>query len=203
MTRAVPYRNKWTAVYRDPRGYWRTVIDARGRAIMCDTEALALSVAAYRLRRFETWKQLNRPFAAAFFIQGDPPMKTTKQILIEARDLISDPRRWTQHDMAILENGRACDPNHPTACAWCADGAVYKIIGNDPTGPSDVGFAEHNAVCDQLSDASGRLFDTGCFVSINDGEDGVPPGTIDSVEEIAHANILAVFDKAIADCVEA
>lgn len=46
----------WVALYRGPNGLFRVACDAKGRAIECETEALALSVAGYRRRRLQVWK---------------------------------------------------------------------------------------------------------------------------------------------------
>ncbi|MGE0290623.1 MAG: hypothetical protein AB7P16_30450 [Bradyrhizobium sp.] len=50
MTATTPVEGGWIAHYR-ARGYWRIACDALGRAIVCETESLALSVARYRRRR--------------------------------------------------------------------------------------------------------------------------------------------------------
>jgi len=45
----------WIAEYRDSRGIWRVAGDARQLPIICETRALALSVARYRRRRLTIW----------------------------------------------------------------------------------------------------------------------------------------------------
>lgn len=58
MTRAmlsIAKPGKWIALYRGPHGTWRTANDARGWPIYCDSKELAESVAAYRIKRLETW----------------------------------------------------------------------------------------------------------------------------------------------------
>jgi hypothetical protein len=122
-------------------------------------------------------------------------MKTIKQILTEARDLISDPSRWMQNDLAADDTGLTVAPNDQSACQWCADGALHKVIGYTLRYRSDPGFAEHSAACDHLAAAARELFGCG-FVWVNDGARGED-------ETEAHANILKVFDHAIADCAEA
>ena len=52
-------------------------------------------------------------------------MKTVKQILIEARELISDPARWTQGEMARDKNGDACIISH--GIAFCSIGAINHV----------------------------------------------------------------------------
>jgi hypothetical protein len=61
----------------------------------------------------------------------------TKQILIEARELISDKVRWTTEIYASDTNapgtyGRKHQyGNEPGAVCWCAFGAVQKVTGSD------------------------------------------------------------------------
>lgn len=51
MIDALQVQDKWIAFYDDADGRRRNARDARGMPILCDTEALALSVAWYRRRR--------------------------------------------------------------------------------------------------------------------------------------------------------
>ena len=51
------------------------------------------------------------------------------QALIEARDLIKDPARWTQGAYARDADGRAVSSTSPEACQWCAMGVVAKVAG--------------------------------------------------------------------------
>ncbi len=44
----------WIAHYHVRNGHWRIARDALGRAIVCETESLALSVALYRRRRLQS-----------------------------------------------------------------------------------------------------------------------------------------------------
>jgi len=46
----------WIALYRDRNGRWRAVSDARRWPVYCATKELALSVADYRRRRLEIWR---------------------------------------------------------------------------------------------------------------------------------------------------
>ena len=43
------------AFYRGTDNKWRVARDARGAPILCETEALANSVARYRRRRLKLW----------------------------------------------------------------------------------------------------------------------------------------------------
>jgi len=56
-------------------------------------------------------------------------MKTAKDILVCARDLISDPARWTQGRFARKEDGNEVNPTDPAACKFCAYGAIRHCQG--------------------------------------------------------------------------
>ena len=55
------------------------------------------------------------------------------ETLEAARDLILDPKRWTQgrgepcFQAARDAEGNACQPDDPRAVAWCATGAIAKV----------------------------------------------------------------------------
>jgi hypothetical protein len=54
----------------------------------------------------------------------------TSQILTETRELLSDPSRWTQYNMAITIDGEGVGVNDPAACRWCLAGGVQKILSD-------------------------------------------------------------------------
>lgn len=56
MTEAVPVAEGFLAFYQDRVGKMRVARDALGAYIVCETEALALSVARYRRRRIRIWR---------------------------------------------------------------------------------------------------------------------------------------------------
>ena len=56
MTRAVPTLSGWAAWYIDRDAGWRLAGNALGRAIICETAALAISVARSRRRRLKPLK---------------------------------------------------------------------------------------------------------------------------------------------------
>lgn len=115
-----------------------------------------------------------------------------KNLLIDARDIITDVEHWCQQWHAIDNTGLNVDPLNPEACAWCADGVLMKVIDS----PEAESSSEYIKASRLLSEAARALFDTSGtgsigfpYVSVNDGEIGNP--------DDAHANILKVFDKAI------
>ena len=56
-------------------------------------------------------------------------MKTTLEILTQARELLSDPARWTQGVLAQCADGATTCPNDPDAVCWCFHGALYRAAG--------------------------------------------------------------------------
>lgn len=98
----------------------------------------------------------------------DNPQETLR-ILKAARELLSDPERWTRGAQARDRCGRPIDPRGPTAVCFCALGAIWKCGGS---------MAETSALFDQVITGE----------SIADWNDW--PLT-------THADVLAAFDRAI------
>lgn len=59
-------------------------------------------------------------------------MKSTLQILKEARELLSDEKRWTRGAGARDANGVVTDILGSDAQCWCAAGALRKVVGRCP-----------------------------------------------------------------------
>lgn len=49
-----------------------------------------------------------------------------KEILACAKDLLSDPDRWTKGSMAVDRLGYRVSPNSESACRWCLAGALLR-----------------------------------------------------------------------------
>lgn len=49
-------------------------------------------------------------------------------VLREARALLADPDRWTQHVFARDAHGEPTDPEGRHACCWCLRGAVASRL---------------------------------------------------------------------------
>lgn len=96
---------------------------------------------------------------------------TTLETLTAAREKIANPGRWTQRSYAKNAKGEHVDPASPAACKWCADGAVWAVR---PVAPA---YKLATAVLDILSGQ-------GSAAVFNDSH--------------THAEVLALFDKAIA-----
>lgn len=58
-------------------------------------------------------------------------MSAAKQALIDARDLIADPERWTKHTFARDAKGKEVDPKSPDATCFCGLGALIKVVNGD------------------------------------------------------------------------
>lgn len=108
---------------------------------------------------------------------------TTHEVLVEARELISDPERWTQgcgsRDVAGRELDATGDASlegaiHPSAVCWCAGAAIQRVIHSDDP------------------DVIRPIFS---FVLEAAGEDGWAIGPWN--DRVSHAEVLAAFDKAI------
>jgi len=101
-------------------------------------------------------------------------MSVEIEVIRRAREIISDPTKWTQGTYARDKYGNCTDPGMENACRWCALGAVVQAsieLGVD----DGIGSAS----VDRLIDAAG-----GPVTTINDNQ--------------GHAAVLALFDKAIA-----
>ncbi|WP_125901024.1 DUF6197 family protein [Methylobacterium indicum] len=106
-------------------------------------------------------------------------LKTTADLLREARDLITPFRGWTQGELARDAHGRPCSPNSPAAVCWCGTGAAMKVDGKAVGESAFHGLcraaAKHNIIIPRLNDGGVTL-------------DGLPP----------HEAILRLYDEAIA-----
>lgn len=115
--------------------------------------------------------------------------KTTAEVLREARELISDPKRWTRGVLARDAEGRSTGrgPFVPEAVCFCAFGAIAKVEGRYG-GPAAV-FIEREAGFDA-----------------EEGNDGGAELSFDTKPRPApaqHRKVLAAFDRAIALAEEA
>lgn len=52
---------------------------------------------------------------------------TPKDLLIEARNLIENPKQWCQMQFAYTANGCATHAMDIKACKWCMEGAIQKV----------------------------------------------------------------------------
>lgn len=103
-------------------------------------------------------------------------MPTAKEILIAARKKIEKPENWTQGQAARNKSQSWCDPTYDFATCWCALGAIRSIVGKGSE--ADASFVD--AYKELVKVSEDRFI--GAF---NDTH--------------THAEVLALFDKAIAN----
>jgi hypothetical protein len=101
----------------------------------------------------------------------------TRLTLLLARVLISDPHCWTAGVLARDRTGCPVAPLDDSAVAWCARGAVYRVVSGDVE-------AFQRAVR-SLGEASQALYGTS-IRAVNDGPSA-----------FAHAAVLGAFDHAV------
>lgn len=102
---------------------------------------------------------------------------TTVEILRAARELISDPSRWTQRWFARDIDGERTTYNSAKAACWCADGAILKCTDNaEYLSVNILDFMDY-VICNE----SGHKH--ACLGWYNDNH--------------SHAEVLAIFDRAI------
>ncbi len=105
---------------------------------------------------------------------------TPTEILQAARDLLTDPRRWTKGAAARFEDGNTCSAQHPQAHSFCSRGALIRV---QPAGGYE---AYHGAY---------RFLEK----CVRPEVEGAEPVTAwNDYYQTTHAEVLAVFDKAIA-----
>ena len=108
-------------------------------------------------------------------------MTTTvqKQVLINARALIADPARWTQHMYACTATGQKVSWYDQSAKKWCAMGALYRAA-YDLLGDPKEAMRVANAAAKSIRPR--RRF-RGGLPALNDTR--------------GHAAVLAAFDVAL------
>lgn len=100
---------------------------------------------------------------------------TTLEVLIAARELIADEKRWCVGQSALKADGFPCQSQDPEAVRWCAIGAPRKFCGR-----SEEGDRLWFEVVDALRSVSGE---SSPAFDVNDRQ--------------GHAATLAMFDRAI------
>lgn len=100
-------------------------------------------------------------------------MATVKELLLVARQAISNPENWTQYVIARDAEGVMIFPDSSKAVCWCSLGALRKA--QEDLKADETTYVEaYDVLCDVLD---------GSIVAYNDTH--------------THAEVLALFDKAI------
>ena len=101
----------------------------------------------------------------------------TRLTLLLARVLISHPDCWTTGVLARDRTGCPVSALDDSAAAWCARGAVYRVVGGD--------LEAFERAVRALEEASRALYSVS-IRAVNDG----PPA-------FAHEAVLGAFDRAV------
>ena len=103
------------------------------------------------------------------------------------REIVADPRKWTQYAIARTGNNRHCEPTDAKAIRFCAYGAIlraaYDIAGSDDQAQR---LADQTAMFVMGRDSPYSAFEE--LIAINDGQ-----------RASARKNVLDLFDKALVD----
>jgi hypothetical protein len=102
----------------------------------------------------------------------------TREVLQQARALISDPARWTQEEYARNADGIKAYVWHADARAWCAIGAVRRVASDNDSAV----LAGQRALAQPIETV--ELESEEAVTNFNDTH--------------THAEVLALFDAAIA-----
>lgn len=102
--------------------------------------------------------------------------KTVLDVLVAARELISVPERWTRGSYARDIDGRQRGAKSDYATCWCASGAIERVAGDATF------FGLQDKAWKALASLSG-----GSVATFNDDQ------------RTTHADVLELFDRAIAD----
>lgn len=114
--------------------------------------------------------------------------------LVRARALIADPACWTRGASARDESGREVDPDDPSACRWCALGAVVAVVPPRP-GRRPHELLPHLA---RVLPLTSRPDDPPLPLASVVDRSTTARQVADVNDVMGHATTLAMFDRAIA-----
>lgn len=115
---------------------------------------------------------------------------SVKELLIEARERISDPARWTQGELARDSDGDETLTFSDDAVCWCAYGSIYasRRFGYD----GESAMLDLETACKDVFglNQNGWAFN---IADINDGHVPIPGLS-------PHEAVLKIYDRAIENC---
>jgi len=112
---------------------------------------------------------------------------TPKEVLIAVRELISDPKRWTQNAYARKGQDKFSMSVHPEskdATCWCMTGAIIKVCGGV--------FRQKYAI---MTSVESQIIDL-----LQESMTGPNPGVMLIAtfnDNHTHDEVMALFDKVI------
>lgn len=127
-------------------------------------------------------------------------MKTPRELLVAAREVIAAPERWCQHAAARTANNSAVTCGDVDAVKWCMSGALSLVGVPD--------FAQKKMPLETLT-AHSRAWEAATLhleraVREIRREQGLRPYPVIAFNDLAedHAEVLTAYDRAI-ECAEA
>ena len=114
---------------------------------------------------------------------------TVLELLQNARQLLSDPARWTKGCFARNAEGQAVHPVLGKAACWCSVGAIRKEFSREH------GYTDRSATVSSFLDAHLLLHQ---LLSSGKHSAGIP--SFNDHPDTTHADVLALFDRAIEHC---
>ena len=119
-------------------------------------------------------------------------MQTILELLIEARDRISDPSRWCQNTHARGASGEGVAPQSTEAVSWCSVGALYASV---PERTQPGFFLFPGDAADARIDRAKRVLQAAIGKAALDYTYGYTVTRFN--DSHSHEEIMAVWDKAI------
>lgn len=112
-------------------------------------------------------------------------------ILVRARELIAEPKNWTQGVMARDRTGDATLPGDKHATCFCTAGAVYRA-------EIDAWREGYGTPVERVVASSGATFAIAKAIEAREFGDNVSIVTFNDRPTTTHADVLQIFDAAIA-----
>jgi len=119
-------------------------------------------------------------------------MQKTIDMLAKARELLSCPSCWTQHEIGRTASGNAVSVDVPDVVAYCAIGALTRVLWMTDE------YEAASSASDMLAEAACRLFPERLSEGVGDGVD--PVVEVNDHPTTSHADVLRMYDTALDTC---